>query len=198
MSGNSCCFDFGKIFFPRITAFQQKELSLFSDILFLFQNGYHGNNKNITDVFQMSKTIHPSKFRFIFGLQTEIFLIVYCLILQLSLVTSQNLLSFSFCKTSEKTTFLAFQSFFLGKLSKSRSLKLSISRTARWILTILVSFCRISNSLLDEIHLFWCCSSPLRKTLILQGSGMRCLSQHCSKTKVPGRDWIIIEGYLLL
>ena len=26
---------------------------------------------------------------------------------------------------------------------------------------ILVSFCRILNSLSDEINLFWCCSSPL-------------------------------------
>ena len=30
------------------------------------------------------------------------------------------------------------------------------------MLTILVSFCRISNGLSDEINLFWHCSSPLR------------------------------------
>ena len=60
------------VFFPRLTAFKQKELSLFSDILLLFWNGYHGN-KNITAVFQMCQTIHPAKFRFVFGLQTKIF-----------------------------------------------------------------------------------------------------------------------------
>ena len=31
------------------------------------------------------------------------------------------------------------------------------------ILMILVSFCRILNGLLDEINLFWRCSSPLNK-----------------------------------
>ena len=36
-----------------------KELSLFSDIMLLFLNGYHGNNKNITVVFQICQTIHP-------------------------------------------------------------------------------------------------------------------------------------------
>ena len=98
---------------------------------------------------------------FVFGLQTEIFQIVYCLIVQLSSVTSQNLLLSSFRKTAKKTTFLVFQSLFLGKLSKSRSLKLNISRTAWRILTILVSFFRILNGLLDEINLFWRCNSPL-------------------------------------
>ena len=98
---------------------------------------------------------------FVFGLQTEIFQIVYCLIVQLSSVTSQNLLLSSFRKTAKKTTFLVFQSLFLGKLSNSRSLKLNISRTAWRILTILVSFFRILNGLLDEINLFWRCSSPL-------------------------------------
>ena len=83
-------------------------------------------------------------------------------IVQLSFVTSQNLMLFIFCKTSKKTTFSFFQSFFLGKLSKSRSLKLNISRMAWRILTILVSFCRFVNDLLDEIILlFWRCSSPL-------------------------------------
>ena len=38
----------------------------------------------------------------------------------------------------------------------------------------------------------------LRKTLILLGSGMRCLSQHYSKRKVLGRDWIIIEGSVIV
>ena len=79
----------------------------------------------------------------------------------LSFLTSHNLLFFSFCKTSKKTTFSVFLSFFLVKFSKSQSLKLIISRTAWPILMILVSFCRILNGLSDEINLFWRCSSPL-------------------------------------
>ena len=83
-----------------------------------------------------------------------------------------------FCKTSEKTTFSGFLSFFRVKLSKSQSLKLNISTTAWPILMILVSFCRILNGLSDEINLFCRCSSPLnsikvafldssRKTLLI-------------------------------
>ena len=53
--------------------------------------------------------------------------------------------------------------FSVVKLSKSRSLKLNISRTAWPILMILVSFGRILNGLSNEINLFWHCSSPLRK-----------------------------------
>ena len=81
--------------------------------------------------------------------------------MHLSFLTSHNLLFFRSCKTSKKTTFSVFLSFFLVKLSKSQSLKLNISRTARPILMILVSICRISNGLSDEINLFWRCSSPL-------------------------------------
>ena len=36
--------------FPIITAFQHKIASLFSDIMLLFLNGYHGNNKNISHI----------------------------------------------------------------------------------------------------------------------------------------------------
>ena len=81
--------------------------------------------------------------------------------MHLSFLTSHNLLFFRFCKTSKKTTFSVFLSFFVVKLSKSQSLQLNISRTALPILMILVSFCRILNSLSDEINLFWRCSSPL-------------------------------------
>ena len=66
-----------------------------------------------------------------------------------------------FAKLLKKTTFSVFLSFFLVKLPKSHSLKLNISRTAWPILMILVSFCRILNSLSDEINLFRHCSSPL-------------------------------------
>ena len=86
--------------------------------------------------------------------------------MHLSFLTSHNLLFFRFCKTSKKTTFSVFLSFFLVKSPKSQSLKLNISRTAWPILMILVSFCRILNGLSDEINLFWRCSSPLRNTIL--------------------------------
>ena len=96
------------------------------------------------------------------GLQTEIFETVYFRIVHLSFLTSHNLLFFSLCKTSKKTTFSAFLSYFSRKIVQiSISVKLNISRTAWPILIILVSFCRILNGLFDEINLFWCCSSPL-------------------------------------
>ena len=120
----------------------------------------------MTVVFQMCHTIHPSTFRFVFSLQTEVFYIVYWLMLQLSFVTSQNLSLLSFCNTSKKQHFRFFSRFFSEICPKSRSLKLNISRTAWRILTILVSFCRILNGHLDEINLFWRCSSPLKVVTI--------------------------------
>ena len=98
---------------------------------------------------------------FVLAVQTEIFDTGYCWIVHLSFLTSHNLLFFRFRKTSKKTTFSVFLSFFLVKSPKSQSLKLNISRTAWPILMILVSFCRILNGLSDEINLFWRCSSPL-------------------------------------
>ena len=86
--------------------------------------------------------------------------------MHLSFLTSHNLLFFRFCKTSKKTTFSVFLSFFLVKSPKSQSLKLNISGTAWPILMILVSFCRILNGLSDEINLFWRCSSPLNIKLL--------------------------------
>ena len=82
--------------------------------------------------------------------------------MHLSFLTSHNLLFFRFCKTSKKTTFSVFLSFFIVKSPKSQSLKLNISRTAWPILMILVSFCRILNGRSDKINLFWRCSSPLK------------------------------------
>ena len=101
---------------------------------------------------------------FVLAVQTEIFDTGYCWIVHLSFLMSHNLLFFRFCKTSKKTTFSVFLSFFLVKSPKSQSLKLNISRTAWPILMILVSFCRILNGLSDEINLFWRCSSPLNGT----------------------------------
>ena len=64
-------------------------------------------------------------------------------------------------KPLKKTTFSVLLSFFVVKLSKSRSVKLNISRTAWPTSMVLVSFCRILNGISDEINLFWRCSSPL-------------------------------------
>ena len=60
-----------------------------------------------------------------------------------------------------KNNIFGFSVIFLVKLSKSRLLKLNISRTAWPILMILVSFCSILNGLSNEMNLFWRCSSPL-------------------------------------
>ena len=105
-------------------------------------------------------------FIFISGLQTEIFYTVYCWIVHLSFLTSHNLLFFSLCK---KPNIFCFSDVFLVKLSKFRSLKLNISRTAWPTLMILVSFFRMLNGFSDEINLFWRCSSPLRDVHISFG-----------------------------
>ena len=52
-SANPCCFNFDEYFFPELQHFKTEELSLFSDMMLLFLNGYHGNNKisrRISDV----------------------------------------------------------------------------------------------------------------------------------------------------
>ena len=88
--------------------------------------------------------------------------------MHLSFLMSHSLLFFNLCRTSKTTTFLVFLSFFLIELSKSRSLKLNISRTAWPILMILVFFGRILNSFSDEINLFWCYISPLTFQTLLK------------------------------
>ena len=107
----------------------------------------------------MCQTIRPKNFMFVFDPETELLWTVSCLIVHLAFLTSCNLLFFSLYKTSKNNIF-GFLSFSLGKLFKSRSLKLNISRTAQRIVMILVSFCRILNGLSDEINLFCRCSSP--------------------------------------
>ena len=87
-----------------------------------------------------------------------------CLLLNCAFIISDDTRSIvlQFVQNLKKNpTFSVFLSFFLVKLSKSRSLKLNTSRTAWPISMILVSFCRILNGLSDEINLFWRCSSPL-------------------------------------
>ena len=89
-----------------------------------------------------------------------------------------------FVQTSQKTTFLGFLSFFLIKLSKSRSLNLNILRTAWPILMILVSFCRTLNGLSNEITLFWRCSSPLIPFQVPEYSSLK----KCSVTAKSGNE----------
>ena len=66
------------IFFPRITAFQHKRAFFVFRYNAFVPNGYHGNNKNITVLSQMSQTIHPLSFIFLSVLQKEMFETVYC------------------------------------------------------------------------------------------------------------------------
>ena len=56
---NPSCFNFDKYNFLEQQHFDTKEPSLFSAIMLLLLNSYHGDNKNITVVFQMCQTIHP-------------------------------------------------------------------------------------------------------------------------------------------
>ena len=55
--------------------------------MLLFLNGHHGNNKNMTVVFQMCQTIHPLNSMFVSGLQTEIFETVYFLIVHAFIIS---------------------------------------------------------------------------------------------------------------
>ena len=62
-----------------------------------------------------------------------------------------------------KNNIFGFSVVFSRKIAQISFFKqLNISRTACLILMILVSFCRILNSLSDKINLFWHCSSPLK------------------------------------
>ena len=89
------------------------------------------------------------------------YLTVYCRFCAFIISDVNTIYCFSVCAKSLKTTFSVFVSFFLVKLSKSPSLKLSISRTAWPILMIFVLFWRTLNRRSDEINLFGRCSSPL-------------------------------------
>ena len=137
-----------------------KEFSLFSDIMLLFSNGYHGNNKNITVVFQMCQTIHPHVRISSTDGNIRNWLLLNCaFIIYHAFIT---ICCSSVFAELLKNNIFGFSVVFLVKLFTSRSLKLNISRTAWPILMILVSFCRILDGLSDEINLFWSCSSPLR------------------------------------
>ena len=129
--------------------------------MLLFLNGYHGNKKYHSRISDVSNF---SSIKFHVRISPTDGNIRHWLLLNCTFIIADITIIycfFRFCKTSKKTTFSVFLSFFLVKLPKSHSLKLNISRTAWPILMILVSFCRILNSLSDEINLFWHCSSPL-------------------------------------
>ena len=75
-----------------------------------------------------------------------------------------NLLFFSLCKTSKKTTFSVFLSFFSRKIVQISIFKVEYLENglADFNDFGLISFCRILNGLSNEINLLYHCSSPLK------------------------------------
>ena len=129
--------------------------------MLLLLNGYHGNKKYHSRISDVSN-ISSIKFHVLYrptDRNIRPWLLLNCAFI-IADVTIIYCFS-GFAKLLKKQHF-RFLSFFLVKLPKSHFLKLNISRTAWPILMILVSFCRILNSLSDKINLFWHCSSPLK------------------------------------
>ena len=90
-----------------------QELFLFSDIMLLFQNGYNGNNKNITVVSQSQSFKLSLKF-YVLIRSTDGY-IRDCLLLNCAFIISdvrQSVVLQFVCKTSKKTTFSVFCRFF--------------------------------------------------------------------------------------
>ena len=58
-SRNLCYFSFDKRFSLEQQHCNTKALSLFSDMMLLFSNDYHGNNKKLTVLFHMCQTVRP-------------------------------------------------------------------------------------------------------------------------------------------
>ena len=130
--------------------------------MLLFLNGYHGNknyHSRISDVSNFSfikfhVRISPTdgNIRHLLLLNCAFIIadvtIIYCFSGFAKLLKKQHFRFF--CRFSRKIAQISF-------------FKVEFSRTAWPILKlmILVSFCRILNSLSDEINLFWHCSSPL-------------------------------------
>ena len=128
----------------------------------LFLNGYHGNKKYHSCISDVSNF---SSIKFHVHISPTDGNIRHWLLLNYAFIIADVTMIYcfsGFAKLLKKTAFSVFLSFFLINLPKSHSLKLNISRTAWPILMILVSFCRILNSLSDKINLFWHCSSPLK------------------------------------
>ena len=134
-----------------------QELSLFSDIMLLFQNGYNGNNKNITVVSQSQS----------FKLSLNFYVLIRstdgnirdCLLLNCAFIISdvrQSVVLQFVCKTSKKEHF-RFSVVFSRTIVQISILILEDENLENG----LVSFCRILNGYSDEVNLFWRCSSPL-------------------------------------
>ena len=130
--------------------------------MLLFLNGYHGNKKYHSRISDVSNF---SSIKFHVRISPTDGNIRHWLLLNCAFIIDDVTIIYcfsGFAKLLKKQRFQFFCHFFLVKLPKSHSLKLNISRTAWPILMILVSFCRILNSLSDKINLFWHCSSPLK------------------------------------
>ena len=130
--------------------------------MLLFLNGWHGNKKYHSRISDVSNF---SSIKFHVRISPTDGNITHWLLFNCAFIIADVTIIYCFsglAKLLKRTTFSVFLSFFLVKLPKSHSLKLNISRTAWPILMILVSFCRILNSLSDKINLFWHCSSPLK------------------------------------
>ena len=129
--------------------------------MLLFLNGYHDNKKYHSRISDVSNF---SSIKFHVRISPTDGNIRHWLLLNRAFIIADVTIIYcfsGFAKLLKKTNIFGFSVVFLVKLPKSHSLKLNISRTALPILMILVSFCRILNSLSDEINLFWHCRSPL-------------------------------------
>ena len=129
--------------------------------MLLFLNGYHGNKKYHIRILDVSNF---SSIKFLVRISPTDGNIRHWLLLNCAFIIADVSIIYCFSGFLKllKNNIFGFSVFFSRKLPKSHSLKLNISRTAWPILMILVSFCRILNSLSDEINLFWHCSSPLK------------------------------------
>ena len=126
-AGNPCCFNFG-IFFPRITEFQHKKLSLFSNIilLFLISQLYFRCVKLFIHKKLCSYQICRRKYSRLFIVDLYIYHF-WCHTIHCSLVLAQPL----------KNNVFGFSNVFSHKIVQKVEY---ISRTAWLILMILVSF----------------------------------------------------------
>ena len=142
---------------------------LFSERILLFLNGYLSNNKISQSNFRcvklfIHKTIHPCSYQLYRRKYSWLVIVEFCIY---QFWRHAIYCSSVFPKLLKRQHFRVFCRFFLVKLSRSRFLKLNISRTVSPILMILVSFSRILNGLSDEIKLLWRCSSPLNRDYYL-------------------------------
>ena len=129
--------------------------------MLLFLNGYHGNKKYHSCISDVSNF---SSIKFHVHISPTDGNIRHWLLLNCAFIIADVTIFYCFSGFAKllKNSIFGFSVIFLINLPKSHSLKLNILRTAWPILMILVSFCRILNSLSDKTNLFWHCSSPLK------------------------------------